>query len=129
MSKIWIERRERDNGGEGEDRRISHVLYSVLEEGEYWPGMKRIPENLRPVIEASFWPPSAPQFGGPRDPQVSWPSTSDKRPRLARALALAMLYAAEEAETEMVPGPFTDGGTLEVPEEARQLNHEGMWWA
>jgi hypothetical protein len=37
------------------------------------------------------------RYGKPRGPEISWPSTSDKRPALAKALAVMLLLAAEEA--------------------------------
>lgn len=38
------------------------------------------------------------RFGGPAEPEIGWPSTSDKRPELARALAVALTLAADEVE-------------------------------
>jgi hypothetical protein len=37
------------------------------------------------------------RYGKPCEPEISWPSTSDKRPALAKALAVMLLLAAEEA--------------------------------
>jgi hypothetical protein len=36
------------------------------------------------------------RYGAPCEPEISWPSTSDKRPALAKALAVMLLLAAEE---------------------------------
>jgi hypothetical protein len=41
------------------------------------------------------------RYGSSAPPEVSWPSTSDRRPDLARALAAALMMAAEEAEDEV----------------------------
>lgn len=40
------------------------------------------------------------RYSAPAPPEVSWPSTSDRRPALARALAVALTMAANEAEGE-----------------------------
>jgi hypothetical protein len=36
------------------------------------------------------------RYGKSGEPEISWPSTSDKRPALAKALAVMLLLAAEE---------------------------------
>lgn len=41
--------------------------------------------------------PARQRFGQLYGPEVSWPGTSDKRPELALALAVALTMAAEEA--------------------------------
>lgn len=94
MARMWVEREERDNGAEGEDRRVHAVLFSVMEEGVTWQDSDR----LRPLITVEVWPPR-PGFGNP-SPEVTWPSTSDKRPQLALMAAAALTLAAAEAGLE-----------------------------
>lgn len=36
------------------------------------------------------------RYGAPCGPEISWPSTSDKRPVLAQALAVLLVMAAQE---------------------------------
>lgn len=61
-------------------------------EGETWP--ETDPPRPRESIDVQVWHP----FSAERTWEVSWPSTSDKRPALARALAYLLLDAADEAE-------------------------------
>lgn len=49
------------------------------------------------IVDVSF---PNPQLGLRSEAAISWPSTSDKRPALARALARALELAAAIAETE-----------------------------
>lgn len=54
-------------------------------------------DNERPALKVELWL-ADDSFGGiARGPEISWPSTSDKRPSLALALAAALTKAAEEA--------------------------------
>lgn len=90
---MWIERRLAG---------AQTVRFCVMEEGAYWPDKPKVAENLRPVIAAEIW-----RAG---DPQVSWPSTTDKRPELAMMLGHALQFAAIEATTGRVARVFHHGG-------------------
>lgn len=98
MTKMWIERRALDDG--------RTIKFCVMEEGQYWPNQPRVAANLRPICAAELWLPRT----GDRDPQVSWPSTSDKRPALAMMLGHAMQFAAIEAEHGTTARVFQNGG-------------------
>lgn len=114
MSRMWIERREKDNGAEGEERRVHCVSFCVMQEGEHWPGTAPVDRNLRPVIEAEYWPARA---SSRHEATVSWPTTSDKRPELAYLLGHALQFAALEARTGQVAVVFLYGARFE-PEPA-----------
>lgn len=70
------------------------VEFQVYEEG----GPTWKDGSPRDVVTVEVWP----GWDGVRPKTVSWPSTSDKRPVLAMALACALAMAAEEA---MQPQP------------------------
>lgn len=76
-------------GGEWLGARYGYEIH----EGDTYPNS----DEPRPTLTVTL---SFPEPGHPyRDqPEVSWPSTSDKRPALARALAVALEMAAERAE-------------------------------
>jgi hypothetical protein len=52
----------------------------------------------RDSLTVTLWLPEPDGFV-PTGPQVGWPSTSDKRPVLAQAVAVAIAMAAEEANS------------------------------
>lgn len=70
------------------------VTFSVFEvDGPTWTD-----GSPRSSIDVELWPADI-AYGAPRGPRLSWPSTSDKRPVLAQALAAALVMAAEEAQS------------------------------
>lgn len=77
---------------ERHDRR-SHTEFAVYEDG----GPTWEDGSPRPVIDVELWP-ADDELGFRSEPQISWPSTSDKRPALALALAAALVMAAEESQ-------------------------------
>lgn len=75
----------------------THATYEVYEDGGSTWGSG----EPRPELEVTLWF-ADPDVTGPfgrREPEVSWPSTSDRRPALAVALAAALTAAAEEAKS------------------------------
>jgi hypothetical protein len=86
----YVERYERDNGYDDEQ----FITFNVFQEGgSFWTESGEPRPEL--AVELTI---GGVRFGQPRGPEVSWPSTSDKRPELARALAAALQMAADEAE-------------------------------
>lgn len=90
---------------------MSRVKSKLLPAG-WWVGREDMPyvskfhlyedggatwESGRPrsVLTVSVFPTA---LGHEQQPKVSWPSTSDQRPVLARALAAVLVLAAEAAE-------------------------------
>jgi hypothetical protein len=73
-----------------ERRDESHaVVFEIFEDGgPTWPS-----GDPRGLLDVIMYKPSF----GRETPEVSWPSTSDKRPVLAFAVAAAIAMAAEEA--------------------------------
>lgn len=59
------------------------------------------PHEPRATLTVDLWfpEPGAERYGLPyNEPEISWPSTSDKRPALAIALAAALTLAATRAK-------------------------------
>lgn len=74
--------------------RIDHdtvIYFHVFEDGgETWPS-----GQPRPAITVEVWP-EREAFGVKREPEISWPSTSDNRPVLALAFSGALRQAVGE---------------------------------
>lgn len=82
----YVERTVRDYDDEW------FVRFAIFEEGgAEWPT-----GEPRSALDVEMWLGGV-QYGRPALPRVSWPSTSDKRPVLALALAATLRMAAEEA--------------------------------
>lgn len=67
----------------------TRVTYSIFEEGVTWES-----GEPRSVLDVEVMLP----YDGLEPAGVSWPSTSDKRPSLAKYVAQAIGFAAAEAE-------------------------------
>lgn len=76
---------------EREDRGVL-VEFHIYEDG----GPTWVTGAPRPLVSVQYWRPD--DVGRDKEPRVSWPSTSDKRPDLAFALAIALALAADEAQ-------------------------------
>lgn len=114
--RMWIERRVRANGYEPGDPlyRVTCVTFDVMQEGEYWPRSPKVATNLRPVVTATLYPEQRTDGLISREAaQVSWPSTSDKRPELAYMLGHALQFAALEARVGKPARVFHNGGYFE----------------
>lgn len=70
----------------------TRVTYSIFEEGVTWES-----GEPRSVLDVEVMLPYD-AFNGLEPAGVSWPSTSDKRPSLAKYVAQAIGFAAAEAE-------------------------------
>lgn len=72
-------------------------VFSVFEFKPSGASLYTYPDGApRASIEVEVYHPCV-KFGSLWSSEVSWPSTSDRRPALARALAVALDLAAEEA--------------------------------
>ena len=84
-------------------KRMDHGSYVEFEihEGQTYKDS----DVPRATLEVTVWLPRL-MFGGKMGgPEISWPSTSDKRPVLARALAVALTHAADFADSLPTPDP------------------------
>lgn len=78
-----------------DDNHYGRITFAIFEDGVTWPKSNQ----PRSVLDVTvFTNAEEDRFGGPAEPEVSWPSTSDKRPALARALAIALVMAANAVE-------------------------------
>lgn len=75
-----------------DEERVTFAVYENEGGGKFEDG------SPRAALDVTLWRAHDDAFGGPRETEISWPSTSDKRPALARALAEALVLAADEAE-------------------------------
>jgi len=92
----WIERLDRYDSINPEQ--LSVTKFEVYEpNGPTWPETGEPRESIRVEI---FWAYEDTEASYRRTTDVSWPSTGDKRPVLARALAATLVIAAEAAEGE-----------------------------
>lgn len=73
----------------------AYIEFAVYQTG----GAKWGDGTPRDEVKVELWL-AEERYGVMGDPQVSWPSTSDKRPDLALALAAALTMAANEAKAQ-----------------------------
>lgn len=100
--------------GEWTIKQMDHGSYVEFEihEGNTWKDS----DVPRSTLDVTVWKPRSSYGGKMAGCEISWPSTSDKRPVLARALAVALELAADYADT-WVENPEGEFVQIVTPEE------------